>query len=403
MEKILIMALKNPGMRALIVRQTLASLGNTALDTWRKFVAVEALQLGLMRWYGGSPQEPPQYRFKNGSKVMIGGMDKPSRHMSSEYDVIYVQEATELDETGWEMLTTRVRNGTVSFQQVIADCNPDTPTHWLKERCDRGTTLMLNSRHEENPRLFDDHGKVTPQGEAYLAKLDALTGVRYLRLRKGLWVAAEGLVYEEFDPTHHLINARDVRIGADWTRWWSVDFGYTNPFVLQCWAEDPDGRLFLYREIYHTRRLVEDHAKTILKAVTDDGGRWLEPRPRAIICDHDAEDRATLERHLGMSTVAAPKAVSPGIQAVQARFKRAGDGRARVFLIRDAVLERDPELVDAKKPTCTIEEVPGYVWDSAAGKPPKETPVKEDDHGMDAGRYVVAYRDLKGRPNIRWL
>jgi predicted transcriptional regulator len=40
-----------------------------------------------------------------------------------------------------------------------------------------------------------------------------------------------------------------------------VDFGYTNPFVMQWWAEDPDGRLYLYREIYRTRRLVEDHAK----------------------------------------------------------------------------------------------------------------------------------------------
>ena len=30
-----------------------------------------------------------------------------------------------------------------------------------------------------------------------------------------------------------------------------VDFGYTNPFTCQWWAMDHDGRLYLYREIFH--------------------------------------------------------------------------------------------------------------------------------------------------------
>jgi phage terminase large subunit len=416
LEKMLLLALNNKDFRGLIVRKTRESLGSTALETWRKFVAAEAISTGVCKFYGGSHADPPHYRFrKNGAKIMIGGMDKPSKIMSSEYDEVYVQEATELTIDDWQAIITRLRNGAVSFQQVIADCNPDKPTHWLKERSEQGATVMLNSRHEENPLLFDDRGVVTERGAAYLAKLDSLTGVRYLRLRKGLWVAAEGLIYEDYDPAHHLLPNEVSKldkwsIPKDWTRWWSVDFGFTNPFVLQCWAEDPDGRLYLYREIYHTKRLVEDHARQILSIVRDADGRWKEPKPRAIICDHDAEGRATLEKHLGMSTTPARKhkgagASGPphGLEAVQARFKRAGDGRARIFFMRDAVVERDQELADAKKPCSTIEEIPGYVWDSAVGKPPKESPVKEDDHGMDAKRYVVAYRDLRGRPNIRWL
>jgi phage terminase large subunit len=136
---------------------------------------------------------------------------------------------------------------------------------------------------------------------------------------------------------------------------------------------------------------------------------WTEPKPRAIICDHDAEDRATLERHLGMSTVAADKRVKVGLEAVQTRTKRAGDGRPRIFLLADALLERDEALEEAKKPACTEEEVPGYVWDPgtaaarAAEKPPKEAPLKENDHGCDGMRYVVAERDLGGRPRIRTL
>ena len=69
----------------------------------------------------------------------------------------------------------------------------------------------------------------------------------------------------------------------------------------------------------------------------------------------------------------------------------------------------DPELEDGKKPTCTIEEIPGYVWDvpkegtAAAEKPPKEEPRKADDHGMDAMRYMAAYLDLQARPRVRFL
>src|SRR5690606_26830771 len=102
--------------------------------------------------------------------------------------------------------------------------------------------------------------------------------------------------------------------------------------------------------------LVEDHAKQILSLVTDERGQWTEPRPQAVICDHDAEDRATLQRHLGMGTIAADKRVSVGIQAVQRRLRTEGDGRPRLMILRDALVERDPELAEARKPTCTAEE-----------------------------------------------
>lgn len=400
LEKLHMLALMNPGMRGLIVRKTLASLGSTALVTWRQHVVVEALDTGDVEFYGGSPQEPPQYRYRNGSTVTIGGMDKSTKIMSSEYDVAYVQEATELTETDWEALTTRLRNWRISFQQIIADCNPDRPTHWLKARAERGSTVMLESRHEDNPELYSENGTPTERGASYMAKLDKLTGVRHARLRRGLWVAAEGLIYEDWDPAKHLIDRFEPP--AEWVRWWTVDFGYTNPFVWQDWAEDPDGRLILVQEIYHTRRLVEDHAAAILRLVAP-GGQWPGAKPRAVICDHDAEDRATLAKHLGFSTVPAKKTVSDGLQAVQARLRSESDRSPRLVLMRDALVERDQALADAKRPTCTADEFVGYVWDQGAGKKIKEQPLKEDDHGMDALRYMVAQRDLVGRPGMRWL
>lgn len=395
LEKLHMMALKNAGMRGLIVRKTAVSLSSTALVTWREHVVPEALAAGIVRFYGGSPQESAQYKYGNGSVIVVGGMDKATRIMSSEYDVVYVQEAIELTENDWEAILTRLRNGKVSFQQLLADTNPDVPTHWLRKRVDRGQTVCLESRHEDNPILYDDAGTLTARGAAYMEKLDALTGVRYQRLRRGLWVAAEGLIYEEWDPAVHVVDRFDVP--DDWPRWWGVDFGFTNPFVWQCWAQDPDGRLFLERELYRTKRLVEDHAADILRVT-----RGM-PAPRGVICDHDAEGRATLERYLGHSTVAAHKAVTEGIQAVSQRLKAAGDGRPRLFVMRDALAERDGELEDAKRPCSTVEEFPGYVWEQHPGKPPKETPLKVNDHGMDAARYVVAKLDVGTRPGVRFL
>lgn len=407
LEKLHAVMLANPGARGLIVRKVRDSLSSTGLVTWREHVIPEALALGVVSYYGGSSSEPPQYRYGNGSKVMIGGMDKPTKIMSSEYDMIFVQEAIELTETDWESLTTRLRNGRVSFQQLMADTNPDADTHWLHQRAVSGRTTMLACRHEDNPTLFDDTGQPTEEGRVYIGRLDNLTGVRKERLRHGRWVSAEGMIYEDWNPEIHLRQIADPP--ASWDRYWAVDFGFTNPFVLQCWAVDDDGRLHLYRELYRTRRLVEDHARDILAAVTKTDGTWREPRPRAIICDHDAEDRATLERHLGMSTVAAHKTVSDGIQAVQARLKVQPDGKPRLFISPTALVERDPELVKRKLPCSTAEEIPGYVWDRpttgiGAERPPKEQPRKANDHGCDTKRYVVAHLDLRPGPGrVRWL
>jgi phage terminase large subunit len=259
---------------------------------------------------------------------------------------------------------------------------------------------MLESRHRDNPLLYVN-GALTPAGQGYMGKLDRLTGVRKLRLRDGIWAAAEGLVYDTFDPALHLIDS--FRIPKEWTRYWSIDFGFTNPFVMQWWAEDHDGRLYLYKELYRTQRLVSDHAKDILFQCTRRDGTWREVRPRQIICDHDAEGRATLERELGMGTMAATKTVTDGIQAVQRRLALADDGKPRLFILRDARVDRDESLAEAGKPTSTAEEIVGYVWDQSEGKPPKETPVKADDHGMDALRYLVAKIDLVGKTRVRWL
>jgi PBSX family phage terminase large subunit len=396
-------AMKYPGSAHLLLRKTAASLGASTLEVYRKHVAVASLATGEVEYYGGSTSEPPQYRYvRNGSKIVIGGMDKPSKIMSSAYDTAVMDEGTEFFVQDFEAVISRMRAGNMPYSQIIMMCNPDSEYHWIYQRAAAGGMTFLESRHEDNPAYFDALGQVTPAGAAYLAKLDRLTGVRYQRLRKGLWVAAEGLIYDEWDPVLHLVDA--LPEGAEsWVRWWSIDFGYTNPTVIQFWAEDPDGRLWLYREIVHTGRLVEDHVRQI-KALVCPDGEWTEPRPRGIICDHDAEDRATFERHMGIRTLAAIKTVRPGIQAFQARLRKAGDGKPRVFVVRGCVVERDPAMVDAAKPIGLAEEITSYVWAKGPdGKPAKEEPEKMNDHSMDSARYIGAQADLGGRPGMRTL
>lgn len=386
LEKIHLMGLKHPGIRMLMVRKTRRSLSESGMVTYWQKVRPD---LDRVQW----KPSMQQYQYPNGSILAVGGLDKPGKIMSSEWDVIYAQESTELNENDWEACTIRLRNNKMPYQQLIADCNPDAPTHWLHQRAISGKTLMKESRHEDNPVLFDANGVITLEGTRYIGSLDALTGVRLARYRYGIWASAEGTVYQEsWDRKHNLIDP--FPIPTSWSRYLVVDFGFTHPFVCLWAAIDPDGRIYVYRQIYKTKTLVEDHAKEI-KRVSKWGQKDGDPLPREIICDHNAEDRATLERHLGLRTIPAHKSVSDGIQAVASRFRVAGDDKPRLMILRDCLVEADRDLAQAKQPTCVEDEPESYIWDTRQGMKRGEQPVKESDHGLDCLRYLCAKFDLQ--------
>ncbi len=202
LEKLYACAVRFPGMRALIIRKTRASLSEAALQTFEDHVLPEnsPLRTGVSRSHRES------YKLRNGSLINVGGFDvggqdAKARIMSTEYDMIYIQEAIECTERDWENATSRLRAPVMPYRQLIADTNPDAPHHWLYQRCERGLTRMLYSRHEDNPTC-------TP---AYLETLRRLTGVRHKRLYLGLWVAAEGQVYEEWDPAVHRVDVGQMQ------------------------------------------------------------------------------------------------------------------------------------------------------------------------------------------------
>lgn len=379
-------AMTHANARILMVRKTRRSLTESGMVTLERKVLHPAQDVH----FKSSVQ---QYQYPNGSIIAVGGLDKPEKILSSEWDIIYPQEATELGVDDWEMCSLRLRNGVLPAQQMVGDCNADKSTHWILDRVRAGKLTRLETQHEDNPTYFNRDGTKTPDGARYLARLDQLTGVRYARYRLGLWVSAEGMIYEDtWNPAHNLVNS--FRVPREWPRFLSIDFGFVHPFVCLWGAIDPDGRIYVYRQLYKTKTLVEDHAETI-KRVSRWGQPDGDPLPRAIICDHDAEDRATLTRHLGLITIPAHKTVSDGIQAVASRFKVLADGKPRLMIMRDSLIEVDREQAEAKKPTCLQDEIENYRWDTRQGMKKGEAPVKEDDDGANSLRYLVASQDLR--------
>lgn len=390
--KVHLVCLNKPGVRALIVRKTHASLTSSTLVTFKGKVAAEALTSGLVSYYGGSGSEPASFRYANGSVIVVGGLDRASRLLSTEFDIVFVDEAIEVSPEDLDTIVTRLRNNVLSYQQLLLATNPGPPTHHLKMRADEGRCKIFYSKHEDNPALYDTAtGEWTDYGQQYVHEtLESLTGAHYQRMRWGQWVAAEGQIYEGYDESVHVVDPFDIPV--DWELIVSIDFGFTNPFVAQFWRIDHDGRMYLEKEIYETNTIVEDHARNIVSLLAEypDVPHLREPR---FVCDHDADGRATLRRYIGYSPRNAMKSVEVGIQNMQKRLRVQRDGKPRVFFFRDNVVKQDRSLREAGKTTSTIEEIPQYVWDTSGTKGVKESPLKVNDHGMDAMRYCAAYLD----------
>lgn len=390
LNKLHLAASRHPGLRGLMVRKTRSSLTQTGMVTFERKVLHPA---DGVEFHGGDQE----YRYPNGSVIIVGGLDKSSKVMSSEYDMIYVQESTELSEADLEDLTTRLRNGQNSYQQLIADCNPAGARHWLKQRCDRGATVPLYSRHEDNPTLWDrDRGRWTPAGVQYIAILDALTGPRKDRLRYGRWVDAEGVIYA-FDQARHLTSQEaiqgiiDAAVAAG--RSFGVgDWGWSNPGGLQVYVYDGDDRLYEVAEYYHTQRHVDS---------------WWTPRAVDLTRQYnvqqwflDPSEPAFIQkfRDAGLRATGADNAIAPGINAVQDRLRIDATGRPRLIFCADALIERDERLVDLKQPISAVQEFDSYVWAKTSDGRSKDVPASGlADHGLDQIRYACMAMDAMSR------
>ena len=75
---------KYPGAQAVMVRKALQSLYGTVMQTYLKVVGDES----PVRPFGGC--KPEWFDYPNGSRLYLGGMDKPGKVLSAERDFIYI-------------------------------------------------------------------------------------------------------------------------------------------------------------------------------------------------------------------------------------------------------------------------------------------------------------------------
>jgi hypothetical protein len=375
-------ALKYPKMRGLIIRKTRESLSEAALVTYEDKVLHEydPLHDGPRRNFRQA------YHYPNGSEIVVGGLDKPGKIMSTEYDMIYVQEATELDLADWLALTTRLRNNVMPYQQLIADCNPDAPTHWLWVRAQSQLVTMLHSRHEDNPRLYRN-GDWTQEGREYLATLDRLgylnpttgeiEGTEYQRLRAGLWVQATGIIFGVWSdgaPDGNVTDAAEYVEGGGSVLWF-VDDGYVgkrDPTTKQ-WTADSHPRVFLLAQLRHDGTInvfAESDKVDVLSDVHVAEILALPyPHPDFAVVDKSAAELKGRLHAAGVYTRNSPSDVEESIKELRRALAKDPNGRRRVHA----------------HPRCTNlrAEMVSYRRD-ANGKI-----IKAFDHSIDALRYGV--------------
>jgi len=181
----------------------------------------------------------------NKSEIWIGGLgdkEQADKILGHEYNTIYFNEISQLSyiavTTAYSRLAMKVQGCRNLF---FYDCNPGSPLHWaykifvLKKTFQSGEPLekpelyqsMLLNPEDNKDNLPDD----------YIADiLDALPEKQRARFRDGLWVKADGVIYDRFDETM-IVKLADMpkefdRIAA------GQDFGLNITFVKIGWVGD---------------------------------------------------------------------------------------------------------------------------------------------------------------------
>lgn len=382
-EKGLFLSLRYNNNSGAIVRKNFNHLRDSTMKTFFRYVIPEDL---LAR--SSFNRNTSWLTLPNKSQILFGGIDQPGRFASAEFGWIFVDEAIELTEEDWIMLGGRLRLPGIPIYQLFGATNPGPQTHHLYRRF-----WIDGMGHKIEAKTSDN--KYLPQ--SYLDRLDRFTGRYKERYVEGKWIGFEGLVYDNFDPSIHIVDP--FHIPKTWERWRSIDFGFTNPFVCQWWAREPIKTqseedklaekplpirpLYRYREVYKSQTTIDIHLQTIAKH------SGLEVY-RNTIADWDSGDRMVLDSG-GVPTIKANKEISPGIQDV---YEHLSAGKILFFPDSTALITQDDELREHGKPTSTLEEFGSYHWPSRKSvirleKNEKEIPVDSNDHGMDAMRYLI--------------
>lgn len=316
------------------------------------------------------------FEYPNGSYLYIGGMKDDAQREAirsiggdGSLDIVWMEEANAFTEEDFNEVLGRMRGKARGYTQIILTTNPDGPGHWINQR------LIIGSE----ARVYTSSAKDNPSNPPeYLERLQRMTGTQYQRLVLGLWVQAEGAIYDNFDIEGNVTPEADYSpIKGD--VFWGGDDGYAagkgpgtesyHPRAVVLAQRNHLGGLDVFAE--YEKAGVHDHHMTVDELLQ---AGW--PKPEAAAIDSSAQMWiATLFNDYDIYAVGATHVVSEGIK-----------------LIRQMICDGNNVRSIRIHPRCKrlISSLQSYRYaEGGVSKAGEAKPLKIDDHLPDALRYLA--------------
>lgn len=356
--KVVMMCMRYDGLKALIVRRTFAELRNNHINPLR--LALD----GYAVWH----EVDKVFSFPNGSTIKLGYCDCDGdlmQYQGAEYDVIGLEEATNLQEDWIRFIRSCLRTTrTDGFRtRVFYTLNPGGPSHMYFKRL----FIDRDFLPEEDPSEYDfiqakvDDNRVLLESDPeYVKMLDALPPGLRAAHRDGDWNLFVGQYFAEFREAIHVIDP--IQLPKHWRRYRSIDYGLDR---LACYwyAISPDRTIYVYRELCESSLPIYEAAKRIREMTTEDEDIYatLAPTDLWSRSQETGKDKAQLFYENGVTLTKSSNDREAGWLAIKELLKpRAeADGRPtlQIFRVCRELIKYLPALqFDPKRPTDTLVE-----------------------------------------------
>ena len=313
---------------------------------------------GLARY---SRQEKCFY-FPNGSILELGYCASESdvlQYQGQEYDVIFIDEATQFTEFQFETLTACVRGANNFPKRMYLTCNPGGVGHeWVKR-----LFVSRKYRETENPDDYEfisatvfDNKVLLDNDPGYVNMLNNLSEGLRQAWRDGNWDMLAGQYFSEFDRNVHVIEP--FSIPENWKRYRTIDYGLD---CLAClWiAIDERGNYYVYREYAESDKVISQGAEEI-RTLTDAENIFYTVAPDDLWArsQETAKSKADIFRENGLSLLKGNRNREAGWLAIKELLTvKNGESRLKIFSTCVDLIECLPALQrDAKKPTDCMTE-----------------------------------------------
>lgn len=256
--KAVLLAMRYAGIKILFLRRTYKDLERNH---------VRELKPILKNIAHYNKQEKCFY-FPNGSILEMGYCDSESdvdQYQGIEYDIIFMDEATQFTEYQYSTLTACIRGANDFPKRMYLTCNPGNVGHeWVKR-------LFVSKKYQndENPDEYDfipatvfDNKVMLEKDKGYVSMLNNLPEGLRAAWRDGNWDLLEGRYFSEFDRNVHIV--KPFTIPEHWRKYRGMDYGLD---CLACvWvAIDEKGNYYVYREYAESDKPISTGAAEILE------------------------------------------------------------------------------------------------------------------------------------------